>query len=60
MIAINVESAIAGAAVGFVAGAFTPSIGRIIKSFFVKETQKAEATVKTDVSAEAQVVAKKL
>jgi hypothetical protein len=26
-----------GAAVGFVVGAFTPSIGRMIKSWFVKE-----------------------
>jgi len=50
-----------GLAIGFVAGAFTPSIGRKIKSFWVKETQsgikaveaKAQAvstTVKTDVS----------
>lgn len=28
-----------GLAIGFVAGAFTPSIGRIIKGFFVKETK---------------------
>lgn len=31
-----------GAAFGFVAGAFTPSIGRKIKALFVKETNAAK------------------
>jgi len=44
----------AGAA--YVAGAFTPAVGRKIKALFVKETTAA----KTAVSAEAAVVAKKL
>jgi len=46
MFAINV---IEGAAVGFIVGAFTPSIGRKIKSVFVKDTQKAITVVKTEV-----------
>jgi hypothetical protein len=37
----------AGLGIGFVAGAFTPAIGRKIKALFVKEG----AAVKADVSA---------
>lgn len=32
--------------VGIVIGAFIPSVGRAIKSFFVTETQKVEPAVK--------------
>jgi hypothetical protein len=45
-----------GAGVGFVVGAFTPSIGRKIKALFVKESKVVESKV---ISAEASV-AKKL
>lgn len=34
-----------GMAIGFVVGAFTPSVGRKIKGLFVKETQAAEKSV---------------
>jgi hypothetical protein len=40
-----------GAGVGFVIGAFTPSIGRKIKALFVKETTKAKIAVETEVKA---------
>lgn len=33
---------ILGVAAGYIAGAFTPAIGRKIKALFVKETQAAE------------------
>lgn len=49
MIASFLAAQIPGAAVGFVIGAFTPAIGRKIKSFFVKETKAAETGVKTEV-----------
>lgn len=42
---------IVAAGVGFVVGAFTPAIGRKIKSFFVTETTAAKAVVTTDVAA---------
>ena len=38
-----------GAAVGFVAGAFCPAIGRAIKSLFVKKTQAAQSAVQAKV-----------
>ncbi len=40
---------IVAAGIGFVAGAFTPAIGRKIKSWFVKEATAVEADVKADV-----------
>ncbi len=40
---------IVAAGIGFVAGAFTPAIGRTIKSWFVKEATAVEADVKVDV-----------
>jgi len=43
---------IEGIAIGYVAGAFTPSIGRTIKSWFSKEA----TVVKTDITAEAKTV----
>ena len=39
------------AGIGFVAGAFTPSIGRKIKAYFSAEAAKAEAAAKTEVQA---------
>jgi hypothetical protein len=39
-----------GAGVGFVAGAFTPSIGRTIKTWFTKEATAAEIAAKKDLS----------
>lgn len=42
------------AGAGFIAGAFTPAVGRKIKSYFVKETKAASAAVQTDVSAAAK------
>ncbi len=44
------------AGIGFVVGAFTPAVGREIKSWFVKES----SVVKTDASQAAANVAKKL
>ena len=44
------------AGIGYVAGAFTPSIGRKIKAFFVKESTALKASAK----AEEQKIAKKL
>lgn len=49
-------SVIEGAVVGYVVGAFTPSVGRGIKALFVKEAN----VVKADVKAEASNVEKKL
>lgn len=56
-----------GAGVGFVAGAFTPSVLRKIKALFVKETTAAKAAVQSElgkalssVSSAAQSEAKKL
>jgi hypothetical protein len=52
-------SQIAVAAVAYVAGAFTPSIGRKIKSLFVKDSKIVVADFKADASkAEADVKAK--
>jgi len=39
-----------GTGVGVVVGAFLPSVGRKIKSFFVKETQAARLKVLTEVT----------
>lgn len=36
-------NAILAAGIGYVAGAFTPAVGRKIKSFFVKEADQAKA-----------------
>lgn len=40
-----------GSGIGFIVGAFTPSIGRKIKGLFVKESQKVTVSVATGVSA---------
>lgn len=44
------------AGIAYIAGAFTPAVGRTIKSWFVKEATAFKADVKT----EASVVEKKL
>lgn len=44
------------AGVGFLVGCFTPAVGRVVKSFFVKESTALKADVKADEAA----VAKKL
>ena len=49
-------SAIVVGAVAYVAGAFTPAVGRKIKALFVKEAKVAKA----DVTAEAEKLTKKL
>lgn len=58
---------IEGAAIGFVAGAFAPAVGRKIKALWVKETQVVVKgvvnqydTVAKDVKADAEKVASKL
>jgi hypothetical protein len=59
MIIINIIYAGAG----YVAGAFTPSVGRAIKKLFVKETAAVKSDVKTEaakVEAGAKVEVKKL
>lgn len=38
------------AVLAYVAGAFTPRIGRAIKAYFVKETQAAEKSVKSAIA----------
>lgn len=40
---------VVGLVIGFIAGAFTPSIGRIIKGWFVKETKYVEGQVKSGI-----------
>jgi hypothetical protein len=49
-------STVVAAGVGFVVGAFTPAVGRKIKSFLTKEA----TVVKTDVEAEAKKIDAKL
>jgi hypothetical protein len=39
---------IAGAGLGFLAGAFAPSLGRKIKSLWVKETQEVKKAIYSD------------
>lgn len=46
--------------IGFGVCAFTPRIGRLIKSVFVGKTQAAEATVKSAVAGVANDIKKKL
>jgi hypothetical protein len=48
------------AAAGFVAGAFTPSVGRKIKSFFVKETTAAKTAATSAASSAVAAAEKKL
>lgn len=38
---------IPGMVIGFVAGAFTPSIGRIIKGWFSKKGQQVQSAIKS-------------
>lgn len=47
---------IPGAAIGFVAGAFAPSVGRKIKSLFVKEANVVKADIAGAVSKAGQAV----
>lgn len=49
MIAKFVVENVPGAAVGFVAGAFLPAVGRKIKALFVKETTQVKAELKAEV-----------
>jgi hypothetical protein len=51
-----VLTTVIAAGVGYVAGAFTPAIGRKIKAFFVKETTALKADVKADEAAVAKKV----
>lgn len=49
--------------IGYVVGAFTPSVGRAIKSFFVKEATQVKLAVEAEAAKEVTVVeadAKKL
>jgi hypothetical protein len=41
---------ISAAGIGYVIGAFTPAVGRKIKSFFVKETTAAKSAVESSAS----------
>lgn len=43
--------AIVAAGIGFVVGAFTPSVGRRIKAFFVKESSALKADAKSAATA---------
>jgi hypothetical protein len=45
VLAAKVVEQLPGAAVGFVVGAFTPAIGRKIKSFLTKEATAVKAEV---------------
>jgi len=49
-----------GMGMGFVVGAFTPSITRKIKALFVKETKSAESAVMSKVDAVKSDIAKKI
>jgi len=44
-------SAIAVGAIAYIAGAFTPAVGRKIKALFVKETGVAKSDAKSEVTA---------
>lgn len=44
-------SVIVAAGIGYIAGAFTPAVGREIKSWFVKESTAAKTAVTTDATA---------
>ena len=50
-------SLIVAGGVGFVVGAFTPAVGRKIKSFFVKETTAAKTAVTSAAGSAAATVA---
>ena len=51
---------VVGMVIGFGVCAFTPRIGRLIKSVFVGKTQAAEATIKSTVTGVANDIKKKL
>lgn len=62
-----IPSSVLTGAGAYIAGAFTPSVGRKIKSYFVKETTSAKTSVTTEVTkvetavkTDAEAVAKKL
>jgi hypothetical protein len=52
---MNITVDLLSAGIGYIAGAFTPSVLRKVKSFFVKETTKLKADA---VKAEADVAKK--
>jgi hypothetical protein len=56
MVISSLVSGAIGACVGGIAIGFSPAIGRKIKSLFVKKTQAAEASVKSEVSSVASSV----
>lgn len=63
----NVSIAVIHLAIGFVAGAFAPAVGRKIKALWVKQTQAFAKIVysdydkvKSDVKAEAEKIVSKL
>lgn len=45
-----------GGVVGFVAGAFTPSVGKKIKAYFVSESKSVETKAASAVSTEAKKI----
>lgn len=53
---MHLASWLCGASIGFITGAFTPAVGRKIKSWFVTESKAVESKV----TAEASAVAKKV
>ena len=53
-------TAIVFGVVGYVAGAFTPAVGREIKALFVKESTAAKTAVNTTVAAQVEAEVKKL
>lgn len=53
-------SGLVDAGIGFVVGAFTPAVGREIKSWFVKESTAAKNTAASAVSTAASDAVKKL
>jgi hypothetical protein len=57
---INPIKDIPSAAIGYVLGAFTPAVGRTIKSWFSKETTAVEKKIVADGEAAVKDVASKL
>lgn len=49
-----------GAGIGFVVGAFTPAVGRKIKSFFVTETNAVRSAAQKDVTSISSKINKSL
>jgi hypothetical protein len=55
-----VSISILSVGIGYVAGAFTPSIGRKIKSLFVKESSVVKVATSSAISSATKDVVKKL